>query len=88
MADEDENDAEEYQRICEIRGTTCQLGFGRPRIGVITLQIMTRTCYIGDGILSRTRKSLFSEFLMMISPLPSHLSLPFPKLYHHLRTPS
>jgi len=88
MGDEDENDVEDYQQICEIWGTTSQIGFRRPRIGVISLLIVTRTCCLGDGILSRTCNSLMSEFLMMISPLPSQLSLSFPKLYHHLRTPS
>jgi len=36
-------------RICEIRGMTCMIGLGRPCIGVITCQIGTRTCHIGDG---------------------------------------
>jgi len=86
--DEDENDVEDYEQICEIRGTACLIGLGRPRIGVITRRIGTRTCRIGDGKLTCTRHSLKSQFLMMISPVPSHLSLSCPQFYDHLRTRS
>jgi len=77
-----------YERIWVIRGTTCRIGLGWPRIGVITGRIGTRTCYIGDGKLTRTWTYLKSPFLMMISPIPSHLSLSCPQFYHHLRTQS
>jgi len=36
----------------------------------------------------RTRNSLKSQFLMMISRISSDLSLSCAQLYHHLRTPS
>jgi len=64
------------------------IGFRSPRIGVITRRIGTRTCRIGDGQLTRTRNSLMSQFLMMISPISSDLSLSCAQLYHHLRTRS
>jgi hypothetical protein len=38
-----------------------------------------------DGKLTRTRNSLKSQFLMMISPISC---LSHPQLYHHLRTRS
>jgi len=68
--------------------TTCLIGFRRPRIGVITLQIGTRTCCIRDVKLTCLQNSLKSQFLMMISPTSSHLSLSRPQLYYHLRTRS
>ena len=72
----------------EISGTRCLIGYRRPRIGVITRWIGTHTCGIGDGKLTRVRNSLKSQFLMMICPISSHLSLSRPQLYHHLRTQS
>jgi hypothetical protein len=62
--------------------------FKRPRIGVITHRIWTRNCRIRDGQLTCTRNSLKSQFLMMISPISSDLSLSCAQLYHHLRTRS
>jgi len=47
-----------YERIWEIRGTTCLIGFGRPRIGVFTRRIGTRTYRIEDGKLTPPRNSL------------------------------
>ena len=47
-----------YERIWEIRGTTCLIRLGRPHIGRITRQIGTCTCCIGDGQLTRTRNSV------------------------------
>jgi len=47
-----------YERIWEIRGTTCLIGLGRPRIGVSPRPIGTRSFRIGDGQLTRTRNSL------------------------------
>jgi len=75
-----------YEWIWEIRGTTCLIGLGRPCIGVITRQIGTHTCCIVDGKLTSTQNSLKSHFLMMVSPISSHLSLSRPQLYQHLRT--
>ena len=40
----------------------------------------------GDGQLTCTQDSLKSQFLIMISPAPSHLSLSCPQFYHHLKT--
>jgi len=77
-----------YERIWAIRGTTCLIGLGRPRIGVSSRWIGTRTCRIGDGQLTRTRNSRKSQFLMMISPISCDLSLSCAQLYHHLRTRS
>jgi len=77
-----------YERTWEIRGTTCLIGFRRPRIGVITRRIGTRMCCIGDGKLTCKRNSLPSQFLTMISPIPSDLSLSCAQPYHHLRTRS
>jgi len=77
-----------YEWTWEIRGTTCLIEFRRPRIGVITCRIKTRTCRIRDGILTRTQNSLKSQFLMMISPIFSDLSLSCAQLYHHLKTRS
>ena len=64
-----------YEQIWEMKGTTCQIGLGRPRIGVITRRIATRTCRIGDCKLTRTRNSLNSQFLMMICPISSTITL-------------
>jgi len=63
-----------YERIRGIRSTTCLIGLGRHRIGVITRRIGTHTCRIGDGKLSRTRNSLKSQFLMMICPISSTIT--------------
>ena len=41
-----------------------------------------------DGKLPRTQRSIQSQFLMMISPISSHLSLSRPQVYHHRRTRS
>jgi len=78
----------EYEQIWEIMSTTCWIGFRRPRVGDIACLIGTQTCHIGDGKLTWTRSSLKSQFLMMIRPISSHLSLSCPQLYHHLRTRS
>jgi len=77
-----------YEWISELRGTTCQIGLRRPRVGVITCWIGSCTCRIGNGKLTLTGKSLNSQFLMMICPISSHLSPSRPQLYHHLRTRS
>ena len=74
-----------YKPIWEIRGTTWLIGLGRPRIGVITCRIGTRTCCIRDGKFTCTQNSLQSQFLIMISPISAYLSLSRPQLYHHLR---
>jgi len=76
----------DYEAIWEIRGTSCLIGLGWPRISVIARWMSTRTCCIGDGKLTLTRNSHVSQFLMMISPIPCHLYLSCPQFYHHLRT--
>jgi len=88
MGDEDENDMEDYERIWEIRGMTCLIGLGWSLLIVITHLIGTRICCIRDHQLTRTRNSRKSQFLMMISPVPFHISLSCPQFYHHLRTRS
>ena len=85
---QDENDVEDYEQICKIRGTPCLIGLGRPRIRATAYWIATRTCHIGHGKLTCTWNSSTSQFLMMISPIPFHLSLSCPQFYHHLRTRS
>jgi len=75
-----------YKRIREIRDTTCLIVLGRPHIGVNMRQLVTPTWCIGDGKLTRTQTSPKSQFLMIISPVSSHLSLSCLQLYHHLRT--
>jgi len=77
-----------YERTWGICGTTCVIGFRRPRIGVITRRIGTCSCCIWNGKLTRTRNSLKSQFLMMISPISFDLSLSCAQHYHHLRTRS
>jgi len=77
-----------YERTREIRGTTCLIGFRRPHIGVITHRIGTHTCHISDVKFTPTRNSLKSQFLIMISPISSDVSLSCAQLYHHLRTQS
>jgi hypothetical protein len=59
---------------------------GGPRIAAITCRIGTRTSHIRDGKLNLPRNSLQSEFLIMISPIPSDLSLSRSQLDYHLRT--
>ena len=88
MGDEDENLYGGFQWTWQIRGRTYLTGCTRPHIGVIARRIGTRTCRIGDGILTRTWNSLKSQFLMMISPISSDLYLSYAQLYHHLRTRS
>jgi len=63
-----------YEQIWEIRGMTCLIGLGRPRIDLITHRIGISTCRIGDGTSTHTRNSLKCQFLMMISNLLSSLS--------------
>jgi hypothetical protein len=75
MGDEDANDGQGYEQISEIRCMTCLFRLGTPLIGVITCRIGTHTCPIRDGKLTGTLNSLKSQFLMMISPMPSTLSL-------------
>jgi len=76
----------ECERTWEIKGTTCLILFRRPRISVIPRWIRSRTCRIGDGKLTFTQNSLKSQFLTMVSPISSDLSLSCAQLYHHLRT--
>jgi len=54
MGDEDENDVEDTSGYEKSGCTTCLIGLGRPRNGVITRRIATRTCCIGDGKLTCT----------------------------------
>jgi len=51
-----------YERIWEIRGRTCLIGFGRRHIGVFTRRIGTRTYCIGAGKLTCTQHSLRPSF--------------------------
>jgi hypothetical protein len=88
MRDEDENDVQDYKWTWQIMGAPCLTGSRRPHIGVIACQISTRTCCIGDSKLTHTRDSLMSQFLIMNCPIPSHLFLSCPQLYHHLGTRS
>ena len=60
---------------------TCLSVLTGPHIGVVTCRIGSSTCHTRHGKLTRTPNSLKSQFLMMISPISSHLShsLPSPK---------
>jgi len=75
-----------YKRICQIRGRSYLIALGRPRISTITHRIGTATCHLRNGVFTCTWHSLQSQFLMIISPISSHVSLSHPQLYHHLRT--
>jgi len=88
MVDKYEHDVADYERMWDIMGTTCLIGFRTPHIVVITRGIGTRTWCNGDGKLTRTQNSLKSQFLMMISRIPSHLCHACPQLYHHRSTQS
>jgi len=59
-----------YERIWEIRVTTCLIGLRRPRIGVFTRRIGNCTYRIGDGKLTRTRNSLSPSFSWWFPPSP------------------
>jgi len=76
-----------YKRSWGIGSTSCLIGM-EVLVMVLLHEIGTSTCHIRDGELTRTQTSLKSQFLMMISPMPSHLSLSRRQLYHHLRTSS
>jgi len=65
--------------------TTCRMGFWRPCIGFITHRIGTCICRIGECKSPRTRSSLKSQFLTVISPISSDRSLSCAQLYHHQR---
>jgi len=58
-----------YERIWEIRGTTCLIRLGRPCIGVSSRRIGTRTCHMGDGQLTRTQNSLSPSFSWWFPPI-------------------
>jgi len=77
-----------YEQTREIRGTTFLIGFRRPSISIITRRIGTHIFRTGDGKLTCTQNSLKSQFLMMISPISSDLSLSCAQLYHHLKARS
>jgi len=59
-----------YERLWEIRSAPYLNGFRRPRIGVITHQIVTFTCPIGDGQLTCTRNSLSPSSSWWFPPSP------------------
>jgi hypothetical protein len=82
--DEDENNVADNKRICEVRGAADLIVLGRPCIGVMRYRDRTRACHITDGKLTCTQNSLKSQFLRMISPEFSHLSLSCPQVYQHL----
>jgi len=73
-----------YKPIWEMRGTTCLIRLGRPRVSGSRRRIGTRTGRIGDGKLTRTQNSLYSSFSWEFAPLFSSHSfsistLPSPK---------
>jgi len=57
-----------YKWIWEIRGVTCLIWLGTPRVSVVTCQIASRTCHIGDGPLTRTQISLSPRFSEWFPP--------------------
>ena len=78
IRDEDGNKYGGYEQIWEARGTTCLIGFRRPCISVFSSRIRSSTCRFRNGKSTHTRNSLKSQFLMMLSPISSHLSLSVP----------
>jgi len=60
----------EYERLWDIRSTTCLIGCRRPRIGVITHRIGTCISRVGDGPLTCTRHSLSPSFSWWFPPSP------------------
>ena len=77
-----------YERICEIRGSSCLIRWGTAHISVITGRLRSCTCHIRNGQFTCTRSSLNSKFPTMISSMSSDLSHSRPQLYHHIRTRS
>ena len=75
MGDGDGDDMGGYEGMWEIRGTTCPIGFRIPRIGVRTCRIGGHTCRIGYGKLTVALEILKFQFVIMISPISSHLRL-------------
>jgi hypothetical protein len=59
-----------YEQIWEISSTTCLIGFGRPRIRVMTCCIQTYTCRIGYRKLTRTWHSPSPSFSWWFPPSP------------------
>jgi len=59
-----------YERLWEIRGMSCLIGFRRPRVGVVTRQIGTRICHIGNDQLTRTWNFLSPSFSWWFPPSP------------------
>jgi len=88
MGDEDEKDVEDTSGYEKSAVRIAWLGWEDLILVAISRQIGTRTCCIVDGKLTRTQNSLKSQFLFMIFPISSHLSLSRPQLWHHLRIQS
>jgi len=74
-----------YEGIWQIWPISFLIGFKIPWISVLTWRIGRCTCHIGNGKLTCTQNSLKSQFLMLISPISSDLSVSSPQLSHHLR---
>src|SRR5882757_4506189 len=75
MGDVGGNNVEDRSGYEKSGGTTCRVWLGTHHIGITTCQIGTCTCSIRGGQLTRTRNSLKSQFLRIISPITSHLTL-------------
>jgi hypothetical protein len=75
------------EALVRATGVTGRFAYGF-RTDLHFADVGTRTCHIGDGKFSRTRNAVTSQLLMIISPVPSHLSHSCPQFYHHLRTRS
>lgn len=75
-----------YNWIWETRGMTCHIGFRSPHVGVLALWIWSHICLIWIAKLTCPTTFLKLQFLMMISPIFSHLTISHPHRCYHLRT--
>jgi len=67
-----------YEQICNVRGTTCLIGFKSLCIGAFIRRIGSSTCHMRNGVSTRARNSFQSQFPMIISPISFHISLSLP----------
>jgi len=66
--------------------TTDKILFKNPGTNNVTCWILSGICSIRSSQLTSTRCTLMSQFLILISPIPSHLTFSCSQLYHFVRT--
>jgi len=86
MGDDDEHDVENISGYEKSGVWHIWCGLGNRCIGVSLPLIGTHTCWIGDGKLFSAQNLLKSQFLLMITPISTHLNHSGTQLYHHPRT--